>query len=70
MDLKVGDKVVIKYLAGLDEENGVRVGDVAKVVAATKYDEGYWCFNPRWRRSNEEIGGNYMRLDQLQKIGL
>lgn len=70
MDLKVGDKVVIKYLAGLDEENGVKVGDVAKVVAATKYDEDYWCFNPRWRRSNEEHEGNYMRLDQLRKVDL
>lgn len=68
MDLKVGDKVTITHLVGIDQENGVQVGDVAKVVAADKYAEDYWCFNPRWRIGGKEILGNYMRLDQLQKV--
>lgn len=68
MDLKVGDKVTITHLVGIDQENGVQVGDVAKVVAADKYAEDYWCFNPRWRIGGKEIRVNYMRLDQLQKV--
>lgn len=69
MDLEVGDKVMITKLVGIDRDNGIQVGDVAKVVAADKYAEDYWCFNPRWRIGGKEIRGNYMRLDQIKKIG-
>jgi len=68
MDLKVGDKVMVTQLVGCDTENGVQVGDVAKVVLADNYAEDYWCFNPRWKRFSEESNGNYMRLDQIKKI--
>lgn len=65
--LTVGDKVIIKYTIKVDENNGVKAGDVAKVVYVD-LDHDVWCFNPNWKICNDELGGNFMRSDQIRRL--
>lgn len=65
--VNLGDKVIVKYTLGVDENNGVKVGDVAKVVYVD-YDYDAWCFNPNWKLGNAELGGNFMRSDQIRRL--
>lgn len=65
--LTVGDRIIVKYTIEVDENNGVKAGDVAKVVYVDS-DYDVWCFNPNWKLCNDELGGNFMRSDQIGRL--
>lgn len=65
--VNVGDRVIVKHIIGVDENNGVKVGDVAKVVYVDS-DYDAWCFNPNWKLCNDELGGNFMTSDQIGRL--
>lgn len=63
MELKVGDKVEIIEVLSADEDNGIKVGDVAKIseLVGSKW---FNCNNPNWL-----YGGSMpMRDYQLKKL--
>lgn len=45
--LKVGDKVEITWIHQLDDCDGIKVGDVAKIVCVIN-ERWYICANPNW----------------------
>lgn len=69
---KVGDKVEVTRLIACDEEYGVRVGDIGKVVIAEYNSEGdgYYieCYNPKWTHQNLK-GYREMMQTQIRKVG-
>ncbi|AIW02856.1 hypothetical protein [Acinetobacter phage P577] len=66
---KVGDVVEITKLIALDEELGIKVGDIAKVQRVKDYDDGdqyIICYNPKWNRLID--GLRRMVPRQLKKV--
>lgn len=67
---KVGDKVEVIKLVSFDDEYGILVGDVCKVVIANyRAGECYIeCHNPKWTHPN--VNGRREMLErQIQKVG-
>lgn len=66
---KVGDVVEITKLIALDEELGIKVGDIAKVQRVKDYDDGdqhMICYNPKWDRLTDRLRRMVPR--QLKKV--
>ena len=60
--LKVGDKVEITWIHLLDDSDGIKVGDVAKIVGVIN-ERWYECANPNWL-----AGKMPMKYTQLKKL--
>lgn len=67
---QLGDVVEVEYLVAFDNKLGIKIGDVAKVVAVRNYPDGAQmvdCYNPKW--DNEKINGvRQMTRSQLKKV--
>lgn len=67
---KLGDVVEVEYLVAYDSKLGIKVGDVAKVVAVRNYPDGSQmvdCYNPKW--IHEKLNGiREMTRSQLKKV--
>lgn len=68
---KVGDKVEVTRLVSLDEELGILVGDIGKVVIAEYFGRGdcyIECHNPKWNHPHIK-GYREMKESQIRKVG-
>lgn len=67
---KLGDVVEVVELVTYDSKLGIKVGDVAKVVAVRNYPNGAQivsCYNPKW--DHEKVNGvRGMTRSQLKKV--
>lgn len=68
---KVGDRVEVIKLVSFDEEYGILVGDIGKVIIAEYGASGssyIECYNPKW--DNPNLNGRREMLDsQIRKVG-
>lgn len=67
---KVGDVVEVECLVAHDSQLGIKIGDVAKVVAVINYPSGAQmvdCYNPKW--NHEKLSGvRQMARSQLKRV--
>lgn len=67
---QLGDVVAVECLVAHDGKLGIKIGDVAKVIAVRNYADGAQmvdCYNPKW--DHEKLNGvRQMVRSQLKKV--